>query len=236
MQEVTAMRVRQLNRESALRNVRQVFFIVTCAAMLQCCSEGQIESPTGPNSPSNSLLQECPVLPATITTLLACSTGSTGLALTEPTLVCGGDGKMHIATSNPDPRTDGLRVTVVLQQISSFKGEIVATTPSILDGSAAITCGAGRLNLSPFQADFGLTYTGDRGFEVNTTTPCILQSKINYSLFHIRQEGFAGFDGAAKDALHKQIDASVIGFLNSLSSLPPPASGSVRCMRWREMP
>jgi hypothetical protein len=214
--------------EADMLNAEKTVSIALLGIAVAGCT-GNIIPPTSttqPGDPAGVTLQTCPVLPTTPITMQGCDDASPGLILTGPTLACGGDGKMHVATSSPG--SGATRFTVVLQNVSSFAGEIASLLPKV-GGS---TCPVGP-NLSPFKVEFALTYTGDQGVEVGTSTACMFQSKVDFTSFKIDQELLQPFDGTVKDEIHKALDNAVINAIFVPAGAP---SRPGRCARWHMMP
>jgi hypothetical protein len=201
-----------------------VSLIVAVAGVIGCT--GNIVTPSQPGDPSGVTLRDCPVVSSSPITIQPCTWASGGLVLNSPKLFCGGDNKMHLATSSPG--SGATRFTVVFQGNSSFSGEVASTVLNIV----LSTC-VSVLNLTPLEIEFALTYTGDQGVEPGTATACMFRSKVDYTNFQIDQDVAQPFDGTLKDELHKALDDAIINSVFVPAGAPRRAG---RCARWRPMP
>jgi len=178
--------------------------IITMYLFAAC--EGNIVPPQQtPPAPAGSTLRSCPPIP---TQLGPCG----DLHLVNARLSCGGNGSLMLATGSI--AGGGLHVEAQLANGTTLSGNIVTPDPAcvIKDGRS--------LDLV-----FGVTYTADQGLEAGTGTPCIVQSKVDYSQIHFIQEEFNPHIPAMRDLLHRTLDTEL------LKSLFPAATG--RCARWR---
>jgi hypothetical protein len=172
--------------------------------------EGTIGTPKpNPTPPAGATGYGCPVVDPTI--------GACGdVHFLEAFLSCGGNGAMSIAINT----TSGgaTRFTVGLQNGTRFSGKVITPDPGcwIKDGA--------RIAII-----FGVVYTGDQGVETGTTTPCIVQSKANFTTFAFDPLELGYLESTAKDQIHQVIDKAVVNTL-----FGPNLPG--RCARWRQMP
>ena len=104
---------------------------------------------------------------------------------------------------------------------SRFQGTLITPDPGcvIKDGTDA-------------DFTFGVVYTGDQG-EEKDGSPCIVQSKTDYSSFNFDLLGMAPHEGNVKARLHEVFDKEVI---NRIFGTPGSTPIAGRCQRWRQMP
>jgi hypothetical protein len=196
----------------ALRS-KVIAFAAVGLAILSACT-GYIESP--PSVPANALGVACPTIAP------VSRTGCPGVSIAGPSLTCGGDGRMTVATSPVG--SGGTRFVVRLQDDSVFRGTV---TP--FDG----VCKPGIP--VPITVNLGVVYTGDQGTEPAAgggTIPCIVRSKAQFTQFSTADPIINLFEQPVKDMLHGTFDNVVINQV-FVSPGTPPLPG--RCARWRPL-
>lgn len=139
------------------------------------------------------------------------------MRFTDVKLTCGGDGKMSVGLSSTPGGAD--RITVGLADGSIFDAVHIPIDSFCND----------FIPTTGIHITFGLQYTGDRGEEQNAAkSPCITQSKVQYTQFETGNLLVSAFEGEIKKAIHQRLDDTVIDVIYTKS----PG----RCARWREMP
>jgi hypothetical protein len=180
-----------------------------CVAAAAC---GGTVNPDPGTAPSSSGFS-CPVIP---TQIGSCS----DFHALRTALSCGGDGKMQVAINSTPGGAN--RFVVQLMNGSRVQGTLIHNDPpcNIQDGT-------------DIDFTFGVVYTADQGVDTDGTTPCIKQSKMEWSSFNFDLVGNFVHEGYMKDQMHQTFDKSIINQIYASSSTPALAG---RCSNWRVMP
>jgi hypothetical protein len=197
-----------MNRSSPPSEIRLLFVATTLAHLIGCT--GSINSPTPPAPPANNVNTDvaCPSIPDQATNICP--------RLKNATLTCGGNGMLHTS-------------------VGGGSGSPILLGAKLDDGSVlsavlvVVNCQDGPRE----GVTFGVTYTGQVS-QPTSGPPCISQSKAVYSQFQFGNPLYAGFEGLAKDKLHRTLDdEAMVAFTTRLGI----AQGSTsRCSFWRDMP
>jgi hypothetical protein len=189
------------------------FFALLFALCVAGC--GGTVNPDPATAPSSSGFS-CPVIP---TQLGVCS----DFHALRTALSCGGDGTMQVAISTAPGGAN--RFVVQLMNGSRVQGTLIHWDPpcNLQDGT-------------DIDFTFGVVYTADQGVDTDdqgVMTPCIKQSKMEWSSFNFDLAGNVVHEGLFKELMHQTFDKEII---NQIYASTSSSAMGGRCSNWRVMP